>query len=742
MLIALLLFFPLLLFSQTRTVGGTVCDASTGAPLVGASVSIAESKTGVTTDAKGSFSISLPSENCILAITYVGYESQKIRINRDTPPVVNIKLHTNLLLKEVVVSSLRKDRNVTALTMGTERMSMEEIRLLPAIMGETDILKTLQLLPGVQSVSESSNGFSVRGGSPDQNLILLDNSTVYNPSHQMGFFSAFNSDFMQGIELYKGHFPARQGGRLSSLLEVSTKNDIPAKITGTGGIGLISSRLMIEGPLGSRTSWYAAARRTYADLFLFLAPNEDLHDVSLYFYDLNGKMTHRFSERDNLEFNIYNGLDRMGVNIGHFNYGNTASSLRWNHSFSETLFGKFSLHYTNYLYDLGSDMEGMTVTWISGIRDLGARADFHHLLNPAFDLSYGLTGTYHFFNPGKVYLSGMDLDDYIIPGNEALELAAYLSNEQQVSDRFSLKYGLRYSMFSNYGKNAHTYSAWEPGLGAVFRLTETSSAKANYSHNTQYMQLANNSSAGSPLDVWFSASKNIKPQQVDIVSAGYFRNFSDNRYETSVEVYYKNLKDVIDFREHSQLLLNQDLESEVRTGRGKAYGIEFMVRKNSGRLTGFANYTLSRSERTIPEINQGKTYLAPYDKTHAVNIAATYILSKKLTASAVWVFATGTPSTYPSGRFAIGGDYFPIYSARNEFRKPDYHRMDISLNYAPKAGSAKRWKGEWFISLYNVYNQKNPWIIYYDQDDVTGIPYAEKMYLFGIVPSFGYNFKF
>jgi len=729
-------------FAQTKTLRGLVVDAKSGEPLIGAAISVEETKRGVSTDEKGMFSIVLASENATLVISYVGYESRKLKISHNSATFQTIKLNTNLELKEVVVSSMRKDNNVTNLTMGAERLSMEEIRLLPAIMGETDILKTLQLLPGVQSVSESSNGFSVRGGSPDQNLIVLDNSTVYNPSHQMGFFSAFNSDFMQGIELYKGHFPATHGGRLSSLLEVNTKSEIPEKINGTGGIGLISSRLMLEGPLGQKTSWYVAGRRTYADVFLFLASNEDLHDVTLYFYDLNGKLTHRFSERDNIEFNYYKGADKLGMKIGHFNYGNTASSLRWNHSFSENLFGKFSAHFTDYLYDLGSDMDGMKVTWISGIRDIGLRADFHQPLRAAFDLSYGLTGTYHFFNPGKVYLSGMDLDDYIIPGNEALEMAAYLSNEQRVSDDFSLKYGIRYSLFRNYGANSHTYSAWEPGLGAVLKLSDASSVKANYSHNTQYMQLANNSSAGSPLDIWFSASENIKPQQLDIFSTGYFRNFKENEFETSVEIYYKKLKDVIDFREHSQLLLNQDLESEVRTGDGRAYGIEFMVRKTAGRLSGFANYTLSRSERTIPEINQGKTYLAPYDKTHAINIVATYNFSKKLTASAVWVFASGTPSTYPSGRFAIGDEYFPIYSARNEFRKPNYHRMDLSLNYSPKAGSAKRWKGEWFISLYNVYNQKNPWIIYYQQDDDTGIPYAEKMYLFGIVPSFGYNFRF
>jgi hypothetical protein len=728
--------------AHSYTLRGTISDSQTGSRLQAATLFVKELKKGAVSDDKGAFSLDLPEGTYSVEVSYIGYETLKRKIVLKNDQTLNFSLKSNTLLNEVVVTSNRKDRNVTDMTMGAERMSIDEIRVLPAVMGEIDILKTLQLLPGVQMVSESSNGYSVRGGSPDQNLITLDNTTVYNPSHQMGFFSAFNSDIVQDIELYKGNFPLRQGGRLSSLLEVNTRNNLPEKIGGQGGIGLISSRLMVEGPIGERTTWFAAARRTYADLFLFLAPNEDLHDVVLYFYDLNGKITHRFSERDRVELNIYNGLDRMGVQIGHFNYGNTAVSTLWNHAFSEKLFGKFSLHYANYKYDLGSDMDDMIVTWVSGIKDLSFRSDFHQPINKTFDLSYGFSTTYHQFNPGEISLTGMDLDDYIIPKYQAIETGTYLSNEQTVTDRFSLRYGLRFSTFRNTGATAKTHLGLDRSVGALYKLTPSSSVKFNYSHNTQFMQIANNSSSGSPLDVWFTSTKNIKPQQVDLTSLGYFQNFADNMYETSVEAYYKFLNDVIDFRDHSQLIGNPNIEEEVLAGKGKAYGVEFMVRKNSGRLTGFANYTLSRAERTIPGINNGKTYLAPYDKTHAINIVATYKFSRKLTASAVWVYATGTPATYPSGRFAIGDQYFPIYSGRNEFRKPAYHRMDLSLNYIPNPNSKKWLKGEWFISLYNVYNQKNPWIIYYDQDEITGVPYAEKMYLFGIVPTFGYNFKF
>ncbi|MDR1682768.1 MAG: TonB-dependent receptor, partial [Candidatus Symbiothrix sp.] len=598
-------------------------------------------------------------------------------------------------LEEVLVVSRRKDENVTNPTMGMEKLSIAEIRLLPAMMGEVDILKSLQLLPGVQSISETSTGFSVRGGSPDQNLIVLDNTTIYNPIHQMGFFSAFNNDVISDIELYKGNFPFRHGGRLSSLLEVNMIDHAPEKIQGTGGIGLISSRLMAEGPIGERTTWVAAARRTYADLFLIFASDKDLREATLYFYDLNGKLSHRFSSKDKIDLSIYNGLDNMGVTIGSFKYGNTAASLTWSHVFSEKHFGKFSGHFSDYNYQLGSSLEATKVDWRSGIRDGMFRADFRLPLNDLWKISYGASATHHTFNQGKIAVGGVFQSDTTItmPQSRALEYGVYVSNEQKLSDKWTLQYGLRFSAFQNLEPVHHVYTGWEPGFGAVYKLTNQSSIKANYSHNVQYLQLASNSASSSPLDIWFSANPEVKPQQADLFSTGYFQNFEENKYEMSIELYYKDLKNVIDFREHSDLLMNPHLEEEIRTGTGKAYGIELMFRKNTGRLTGFFNYTLSRSERTIPEVNKGKTYLAPFDKTHAVNIVATYNFSKKWNFSAVWVFATGTPTTYPTGRFAIGDEYFPIYSGRNEYRKPNYDRLDLSLNFIPKPDSKKRWKG-------------------------------------------------
>ncbi|MCL2650585.1 MAG: TonB-dependent receptor [Candidatus Azobacteroides sp.] len=671
-------------------------------------------------------------------------------------------LKDTISLREVVVSGKKPDENVSSVNMGVEKLSMSAIKKMPALMGEVDIIKAIQLLPGVQATSEGSSGFSVRGGSPDQNLILLDNTTVYNPSHMMGFFSVFNNDVISGLELYKGDIPIKHGGRLSSLLDVQTKENMPDRFSGSGGLGLISSRLMLEGPIGENTSWLISGRRSYADLFLKLSSDEAINSAILYFYDLNAKISHKFSSRDRLSLNAYYGKDAFGAKPGDFTYGNGASSLTWSHIFSDKLYGKFSLNATNYDYGMATNIEGAKLRWDASMFDLMLRADFSQQLNNTFNLNYGVTSTWHRINPGLV-VSPMMVKDYNMENTYALESSIYLSNEQKITDALIVKYGLRGTIFQNIGPGTvynygddhkvqdsvvynsrqiyYTHKALEPRVGLVYKLNPNSSVKANYAHNVQFMQLANNSASGSPLDVWFSASPNIKPQQVDMFSVGYFRNFKDNMFETSAEIYYKDLKNVIDFADHANLMLNRHLEGEIRTGTGKAYGLELMVRKNTGRLTGFTNYTLSRSERTIPEINNGKTYLAPYDKTHVFNIVMNYEISPKFNVSGNWVFATGNPTTYPTGGMDIEGERFPIYSGRNEYRMPNYDRLDLSLNYIPNPNSKKRWKSEWNVSLYNAYGRKNAWIISYNQEDGKP-PVAQMTYLFGIVPSITYNFKF
>ena len=759
-------FFCYPVFAQKNSpnfhVSGTVNDIVSGEVIAGATVYVKEIKSGTVTDESGNFSIYLPKGKYSIVVSCIGCQPVEKKIELTASQHLNIKLSNNTQLQEVVVSGRKSDENVSSVDMGVEKLSIKAIRKMPALMGEVDVIKAIQLLPGVQAASEGGSGFSVRGGSPDQNLILLDNTTVYNPSHMMGFFSVFNNDVVSNVELYKGDIPVKHGGRLSSLLDVQTKEEIPSAFSGSGGLGLISSRLMLEGPIGEKTSWLVSGRRSYADLFLKLSNDESINSAIIYFYDLNATLSHRFSSRDKLSLNAYFGKDVFGAEPGLFDYGNAAASLTWSHIFSDKLISKFSLNASNYDYGLGTYLEGSEMSWDSSIFDLMFRADFIQPISPVFNLSYGLTSTWRQMNPGIVK-SPMLKEDLDIKDVYALEHGLYLSNEQKITEALTVKYGLRWSVFQNIGpgtfyeydnryelidstdyrsgKIYHTYHAIDPRIGFVYKLDKKSSIKANYAHNTQYIQLANNSASGSPLDVWFFASPNVKPQSVDMFSAGYFRNFNDNMFETSVEFYYKDLKNVIDFADHSDLMLNKYLDGEIRTGTGKAYGVELMVRKNTGKLTGFTNYTLSRSERTIPEINNGKTYLAPYDKTHVFNIVLNYEFSPKISLSANWVFATGNPTTYPTGRMEIAGEYFPIYSGRNEYRMPNYDRLDLSLNYIPNPSSKKRWKSEWNFSLYNAYGRKNAWMISLNQEEGE-LPKAEMTYLFSIIPSITYNFTF
>ncbi|GHT13657.1 hypothetical protein AGMMS4956_10180 [Bacteroidia bacterium] len=493
-------------------------------------------------------------------------------------------------IEEIVISSRAKDDNITSTRMGVEQLNIKEIQRLPMLMGEVDILKAIQLLPGVQATAEGTSGFSVRGGAPDQNLILLDNSTVYNASHLLGFFSVFNNDVVSGMELYKGDMPLKFGGRLASLLSVETKSDMPQGFEGTGGIGLISSRLMLEGPAGERTSWMIGGRRSYIDLFFGLSGTEMIQNAILHFYDLNAKISHRVSDKDRIEINAYYGKDAFGAEMGKFDYGNTAASLLWKHRFLEQLFSTFSVHLSDYKYRFGAALGEMEVDWRAGIFDVALKADFNHHVNRWLNLNYGVSSIVHRLNPGNINISGYG--GYDMQRNESLEHGIYLSNEHNMTDKLSFRYGLRWSVFQNLGGLTtysydsnyevadsiyyktgtiyNTYGQLEPRVGVVYLINKHSSVKANYARNAQFIQLAENSASGSPLNVWFAASPNIKPQTVDNFSVGYFQNFNNNMYETSVETYYKNMKNVIDFGEHAELLMNQQLEGEVRTGTGRA----------------------------------------------------------------------------------------------------------------------------------------------------------------------------
>lgn len=766
---------PLLLSASTPdlkkcSVSGHVRDNLTGEMLLGATVYVAEQKTGVTTNSYGFYSLTLLPGTYTLRYSFVGYKTinKEVQLNGDQS--IDIALEPQQSeLGEVEIKGERAGESLRNPEMSVIKLDVKTISRIPALLGEVDIIKAIQLLPGVQSTSEGSTGFSVRGGNSDQNLIILDEATVYNASHLMGFFSVFNNDAIKDVTLYKGDIPAAYGGRLSSLLDVRMKDGNAKSFKATGGVGTISSRLTLEGPIiKDRTTFIASGRRTYADLFLPFANNKDVRDNKLYFYDFNLKLTHTINENNRVFFSGYAGRDVFKNKFAKMGFGNQTASLRWNHLFSSKLFLNVSAIYSLFDYSLGSPTEDANAfDWNSSMRDHTARFDFTHYLNMNNTVRFGYTAIFHEFFPGTAKGSGSEsiITEFKLPTQFALEHGLYLSNEQKLGSRIVLKYGLRVSAFQNVGpgtyysydsvykpvdstvyasrKIFHTYTGLEPRVAIVYILDEESSVKAHYSHTLQYITLAQNSTAGTPLDIWFPATANVKPQVADQFALGYFRNFKKNAFETSVEVYYKRVNSIIDFRDHANLLLNEYLEGELRIGKGTSYGAEFLVRKNEGKLNGWVSYTYSRSWRQVDEINNGKKYPAPYDKPHTLNIVMNYAFSKRVEASLTWVYATGLPVTFPIGRVVYGNSIVPIYSDRNEYRMPDYHRMDFAISLKGKEKPNRRWNGEWNLSIYNVYNRKNAWSINFEYDpEIDYKTYAVKTYLFSIIPAITYNFKF
>jgi hypothetical protein len=750
------------------TISGYVSDKDNGEILAGVTIFENRLKTGTSTNAYGFYSLTIPAGDYDLQYSYIGYQTLHHKGLTDKDMTLNVAIKgAETTLGEVVVEGKRTNENVRSTEMNLVKLDIKTIRMVPSLLGEVDLIKVLQLLPGVQPTSEGATGFSVRGGSADQNLIILDEATIYNASHLMGFFSVFNNDAVKNVTLFKGDIPAAYGGRLSSLLDVQMKDGNTKKTGFSGSIGTISSKLTIEGPLiKDRTTYLIAGRRTYADLFLPLAKDENIRDNKLYFYDLNLKLSHIINEKNRLYLSGYSGRDVFKNGFSSIGFGNQTASLRWNHLFSQKLFFNLSLIYSNYNYDIGTpENEPTSFIWNSKLCDYSARFDFTHYLSGNHKLRYGATTMYHQFYPGSVHGLGSTsiYSDFILPSEYALEHSVYVSDDFKVTDKFSLKYGLRMAMFQNLGPSTiytydsnyipvdsilypknkifNTFGSLEPRVAFTYILNDNSSVKGSYSHTTQFIALAQNSTAGTPLDVWFPATPNVKPQVSDQLSAGYFRNFKQNIYEVSGEVYYKTFGKLIDFRDHAQLFLNQYLDGELRIGRGYAYGIETLIRKNEGRFSGWISYTWSRAFRIVPEINDGNRYCSPYDKPHTVNIVANCELSRRFTASATWIYATGLPVTFPTGRAVVGNAIIPIYSGRNAYRMPDYHRLDLSVTFKGKPG--KKWHDELNLSVYNVYDRHNAWSINFVHDAADpNMTYAEKTYLFSIIPALTYNVKF
>lgn len=785
----LLLGLSHVLSAQVKhTVSGYVRDAESGEDLIGARVFAPTVGLGAVTNAYGFFSLTMPAGKYELVADYLSFKADTLQLDLNSDQSLNLNLQpVDVKVDVVEITDERTDENVSGLEMSTERMNLKEIRKLPAFMGEVDVIRSVQLLPGVQGVGEGITGYYVRGGQSNQNLILLDEATVYNASHLLGFFSVFNADALRDeYKLYKGGIPAQYGTRLSSVLDLHMKEGNSKKFHAAGGLGLISSRLTVEGPIAKdKASFVASGRRTYADVFLLASPNEDLQSTKLYFYDFNLKANWRISDKDRLFASGYFGRDVFQFrDLFGNDWGNGTATLRWNHLFSDRLFSNTTLIFSDFNYGFDAKtFTGEAFSYSSGIRDYGLKEDLNWFASPKLNFHIGFEALLHQFNPG-LFEPEEDtfLQDFQSDPDLALESAVYASAEHTISDRFSMSYGLRFSSFDhigpgdeysytdnfetildttsyNFGQVIQHYGGLEPRLAGRLLLNERSSLKASYMRTRQYLHLVSNSTASFPWDLWIPSSRHIAPQVADQVATGYFRNFADNRIETSIELYYKDMQGQVDFKNGAALFLNPTLETEILRGKGWSYGAEFLVRKPKGRLTGWVGYTLSRTQRQIDGINNGEPYSANSDRRHDLSVVASWQATKRINTGMTFVLASGAPITFPVGSYRLDSNLVPLYGPRNGDRMPDYHRMDLSVTIDGKAREVaegkRRLESSWNISVYNAYGRRNAFAYDFreetEEQPVAGQPgvteevqvrRAYKIFLFRWVPSVTWNFKF
>lgn len=763
------LFFVFQVFAQQKhTISGTIKEKKSGEVLIGASIYIRElPKVGTVSNSYGFYSLSVPAGIYTLMVGFAGYEQDSIKIilDKDVSQTIQLTQWANDL-GEVIINAKRRNDNVTKPLMGLQKLSVSDVKNVPVIFGEKDVLKTIQLLPGVKSAGEGNSGFYVRGGGADQNLILLDEATVYNASHLLGFFSAFNSDAIKDLTLYKGAMPAEYGGRLSSVVDIKMNDGNNQTYHASGGIGLIASRLNIEGPIvKDKGSFIVSARRTYADLFLKLSRDSSINNNSLYFYDLNVKANYKFNDKNRVYLSGYFGKDNLGFG-GTFgiDYGNSTATARWNHIFNSRLFSNTSFIYSNYNYNIKINSGANNILVKSKIEDFSLKEDLQYYISNNNKINFGINSIHHTISPGVVDASSTSsYNSQSLQSKYALENAAYVSHEISPSDKLTINYGLRLSAFSILGPgNFYTYDSagnttsttsyssgtfiktylnLEPRFSASYQLNDQTSLKAAYTRNVQNLHLLSNSASTNPTDLWIPSSLNVKPEIADQYSVGYYRNFSDNNYEFSSEVYYKNLQNQIDYKNGAELRANENVESELLFGKGRAYGLELFLKKKTGKLTGWISYTLSKTERQVVGINNGSRYPAKQDQTHNAAIVGIYQASKKWTLSANFVYNTGNAVTFPSGKYQVNGQTVFYYTERNGYRMPAYHRLDFGATLLGK--KTKKWEGSWTFSLYNVYGRENAYSIRFQDDpnDPTKTQ-AVQTALFRWVPSVTYNFKF
>ena len=781
------LFLSFAVFSQEKfTLSGIITDLKNNETLIGVNIYFPDLKTGTTTNEYGFYSISVPQGNHNVTISYIGYQNIEKNILVSQSTKMNWELTENgELLDEVIITYNQGKANTRTPEMSVNRLSISAIKKMPVVLGEVDVIKSILLLPGVTNAGEGASGFNVRGGGADQNLILLDEATIYNSSHVFGFFSVFNPDAIKDLKLYKGGIPARFGGRASSVLDIYQKEGNSNEFHMNGGIGLISSRILAEGPIvKDRGSFLIGGRASYAHLFLKLS--EEQKDNSAYFYDLNTKLSYKINDNNNIYLSGYFGRDVFAINKSFSNtYGNTTLNLRWNHLFSDKLFSNLSLIYSDYYYGLDLDFVGFT--WDSGIKNYNIKYDFKNYISDNFKLSYGANAIYYNFNPGTIKPS--DADSGINPDQldrkYAFEPSLYIEAENKLTNKISINYGLRYSMFYRlgnstinlyendnpvvfntdfqiyekatptgskyYGKNKtiKSFDNFEPRFAVSYQLNEDQAIKASYNRMVQYLQLVSNTSSPTPLDIWMPSDTYVKPQIADQVAVGYFRNIRNGDYSIEIESFYKKIQNRMDYIDGADLIANDAIEQVILNGRMRSYGVEFMLKKNEGRLNGWISYTLSKSEQQTPGrtpeeigINYGNWYNSAYDKTHNVAITAAYQLNKKWDFGANFILQSGQPVTYPDGKYSYGDVFVPSYGLRNRNRLPVYHHLDISATLTPSKNKDRNWKGEWVFSIYNLYNRQNAASIAFRQNTDTAINEAVKTSIFGIVPAVTYNFKF
>jgi len=754
---------------KTATLSGFVRDAKNGESLMGAVIYPKENPAiGIATNSYGYFSLTLPVGKYSLIVHFLGYKTLIVPIDlKDNIQMAFDLEEESIALKEITITGEKNNNNVVQSEL-ISKINVREIQTIPVILGEKDILKTIQLLPGVTPAGEGNAGFFVRGGGIDQNLILLDEAPVYNPSHLLGFFSTFNSDAIKDITLYKGGFPAEYGGRLSSVVDIKMNEGNNKKFHLSGGIGIIASRLSIEGPLfKNKGSFMIAARRTYADVFLRLLPRHGADSTAskstLYFYDLNMKANYQISDKDRLYFSCYLGRDNfnLGGTVG-LNWGNVTATTRWNHIISDKIFSNTVLIFNRYSYKFNVAVGNLTMRVLSEIKDWNLKEDLHFYINSKNTMKFGFNSIYHTFVPSKVDSSAF-LRVRSMDNRYALENAIYISNEQTITSHLKATYGLRYSIFSSIGpgtvytydqvadiidsstyrkgKIFNSYGGFEPRVLVNYIINDSSSIKISYARTRQYIHLLSNTTSTTPFDLWVPSNINILPEIADQYTLGYFRNFSNNMYETSVELYYKTLSNQIDYRNGANLILNNKVESQLVFGKGWGYGAEFLIRKKYGKLTGWISYTLSKTKRQFPDINGGSVFLAKQDRPHNLAIVGMYELNSKITFSATWIYISGNVVTFPSGRYLIDGNIVPYYTERNGYRMPDYHRLDIGMTLQHK--KTEKFESDWTFSVYNVYGRANAYAINFQQDpnDPTRMQ-AVRLSLFRFVPAISYNFKF